>query len=98
MAPEFLPSDTFALEMLARLEDQFDKATDPNLQLKLAAEIRLQRQSFGLTPMDRRRLQWEVARIESAVEQRNVRRADEVDPRQFLAVDNAPNQIPKGKK
>ncbi len=35
---------------------------------QLAAEIRLQCQRFGLSPIDRRRLQWEVARGEEAVD------------------------------
>jgi len=31
-----------------------------------AAEIRLQRQCFGLSPMDRRRLQWEIEKVDEA--------------------------------
>jgi hypothetical protein len=92
MAPEFLPSDTFALEMLARLEDEFDKAETPLLRLKLAGEIRLQRQSFGLTPMDRRRLQWEVSRVAEKVEKREQKRASKADPRAALTTDYTPKE------
>lgn len=62
MASEFLDSDRHGLYILAELVDRFWDDPDP----KLAAEIRMQRQCFGLTPIDRRRLQWEVGRAESA--------------------------------
>jgi hypothetical protein len=62
MADEFLRADTDGLFMLAALVDQFWKKPDA----KLAGEIRLQRQCYGLTPIDRRRLQWEVSRVEGA--------------------------------
>src|SRR5688572_21266126 len=58
MAPEFHKSDTHGLFLLALLIDDFWTAPST----ALAAEIRLQRQCFGLTPMDRRRLQWEIER------------------------------------
>jgi hypothetical protein len=40
----------------------------------LSAEIRLQRQCFGLSPIDRRRLQWEIERTEEAQEKGRKRR------------------------
>ena len=61
MAAEYLDADVPGLVLLARLIDRFNYGdTD------LAAEIRLQRQCFGLTPLDRRRLQWEIERAEAA--------------------------------
>lgn len=60
MAPEFLQSDIHGLYILAELVDTF--WTEPSTGL--AMEIRLQRQCFGLTPIDRRRLQWEVQKVE----------------------------------
>lgn len=54
--------DEGELIKLAVLEDSFWKAPTP----QLAAEIRLQRQCFGLSPLDRRRLQWEVVRADEA--------------------------------
>jgi hypothetical protein len=85
MAPEFLQADTDGLFALAVLIDQF--WTEPNA--KLAAEIRLQRQCFGLTPIDRRRLQWEVVRAEQAEQRRPSKRAPSptepvADPRAAL--------------
>ncbi len=62
MASEYLEADTEALRHLAVLNDLF--WTKPSGAL--AAEIRMQRVAFGLTPLDRRRLQWEVVRTEEA--------------------------------
>lgn len=61
MASEYLQADVHGLYRLAVLVDQF--WTGPTKEL--AAEIRLQQQCFGLTPIDRRRLQWEVERVEA---------------------------------
>jgi hypothetical protein len=86
MAGEFLQSDRHGLFILAELVDRFWEAPSP----QLATEIRLQRQCFGLTPIDRRRLQWEVERVESATRGRRPRReepdlaAGAEDPRKML--------------
>jgi len=71
MAPEYDSSDRHGLFMLAMLVDAFWEAPAP----ALAAEIRLQRQCFGLTPIDRRRLQWEIERTEEAQDKGARRRA-----------------------
>jgi hypothetical protein len=70
MAPEFDQSDVHGLFMLAVLQDAF--WSEPSQAL--AAEIRLQRQCFGLTPIDRRRLQWEIDRGEEAEKSTQTRR------------------------
>lgn len=70
MAAEFLDQDVHGLFVLAELVDQFWYSPDS----KLAAEIRQQRMCFGLTPIDRRRLQWEVQKVES--NERKVNRPD----------------------
>lgn len=62
MAPEWDSSDIHGLYILAMLVNAF--WYEPSQAL--AAEIRLQRQQFGLTPLDRRRLQWEIDRGEAA--------------------------------
>lgn len=87
IAPELIQVDRHGLFVLAELVEQFWEDPDP----KLAAEIRLQRQNYGLSPMDRRRLQWEVDRVTEAREKRKKRdeRADKVkrkrtDPRKVL--------------
>jgi hypothetical protein len=56
MAGELLPADVHRVYILAELVNQF--WTSPTTSL--ATEIRLQGMCFGLTPIDRRRLQWEV--------------------------------------
>jgi len=58
---EFLAVDVPGLVALFKLIDMFNYGL-----VDLAAEIRLQRQCFGLTPMDRRRLQWSTPRKKGA--------------------------------
>lgn len=60
MAKEYTAADVHGLHILAELVDAFWAAPST----VSAAEIRLQRQCFGLTPIDRRRLQWEIKRVE----------------------------------
>jgi hypothetical protein len=82
MAAEFIAADVPGLVLVARLIDRFNYG-----DLSLAAEIRLQRQCFGLTPFDRRRLQWEIERGEAAEngaavrQRRRLRRRASRDPR-----------------
>ena len=63
MAGQWLEVDADALGRLALLWDLFYK--DPDA--KVMAEIRLQEQRFGLSPLDRSRLQWEIGRAEDVV-------------------------------
>lgn len=80
MAPEFHNSDSHGLFALAMLVDDFWACDDSKLRRELAAEIRLQRQCFGLTPMDRRRLQWEIERTDEA-QARGAQRRDAAAPK-----------------
>jgi len=90
MAPEYDDSDRHGLFMLAVLIDEFWLSPTKDL----AAEIRLQRQSFGLSPIDRRRLQWEIDRGDEASERTKKRRSvparkneeQPADPRSILHV------------
>ena len=69
MAGEYLDADIPGLFILAGLTDAWWKGFDQGRTGKeLAAEIRLQRIDYGLTPIARRRLQWEVERTEDARE------------------------------
>jgi len=94
MAPEYDESDRHGLFALAALIDDFWTAESPRDRAALAGEIRLQRQCFGLTPMDRRRLQWEIERTDEAQAKGSARRAKATeakapaaatDPRRALA-------------
>lgn len=62
MAAEYIEADVPGLYVLAELYDRFFKKPTP----ALAAEIRLQRACYGQTPIDRRRLQWEIAKVDDA--------------------------------
>lgn len=90
MAPEFVEADQPALVRLARLVEMFWREDVPRRAAALSAEIRLGSQNFGLTPLDRRRLQWEVARGDEAAERTAARRSaspakrSRRDPRQVL--------------
>lgn len=79
MAGEYVAADAHGLLVLADLVDRYWQAPSR----ELAAEIRLQRAEFGLSPIARRRLQWEVARVEDATGRRKPSRARK-DPRQAL--------------
>lgn len=86
MASHWLETDADALGRLALLWDAFYKEPDA----KIMAEIRLQESRFGLSPLDRSRLQWEVTRAQES-ERRNPPAATEQpkrtgtsDPRRIL--------------
>ncbi len=88
MASEYLDTDVDGLARLALLIDAFYQRGDP----KLMAEIRLQEARFGLSPVDRSRLQWEVAKGEEASTRRrrsapaSLPNDQRPDPRQVLKV------------
>jgi hypothetical protein len=66
MAPEFLKADIHGLFQLALLTNDFWEADTPSKRSAIAAEMRQQGQRYGLSPIDRRRLQWEVEKVEDA--------------------------------
>lgn len=66
MASQWLDSDVDGLGRVALLWDAFYKQPD----VKYLAEIRLQEQRFGLSPLDRSRLQWEVNRADESERKR----------------------------
>jgi hypothetical protein len=87
MATEYVRADEHGLFRLAILINEF--WGQPTA--KLAAEIRLQQQAYGLTPLDRRRLEWSVEQVEEAKEKREQKRARRAriingdDPRTILS-------------
>ncbi|TFD27510.1 hypothetical protein [Cryobacterium cryoconiti] len=70
MAAEYHSADRHQLFLLAVLMDDFWRAPST----KLAAEIRLQRVAFGLTPYDRRRLEWTIETAEESKDRGQVRK------------------------
>jgi hypothetical protein len=74
MAPEFHDSDTEGLYRLAALVEAFWRRPSKELN----AEIRLYETQFGLNPLSRRRLEWQIEDTEKAQdagEDRRTRRA-----------------------
>jgi hypothetical protein len=100
MAGEYLDADMRGgLFHLAYLHQLFWEVADlgiagVNKLPALAAEIRLQEVRFGLSPIDRRRLQWEVEKGETAAERTQTRRVAKraaskkpvADPRSVLKI------------
>lgn len=88
MAPEYLDADMKGgLYLLADLYQVRWTADSPKILLEAAKEIRQQEVRFGLTPIDRRRLQWEVTRGEQAEQRRPSKRPPSgpvADPRSAL--------------
>lgn len=62
MAPRFLEMDVEELYVLVALRDRFHKNPTP----QNAAELRQQAARFGLSPIDRRRLDWRIAGPQTA--------------------------------
>ncbi len=92
MASEYLPTDMDGLARLAILVDEY--YNDPNQ--KFLAEIRLQEARFGLSPVDRSRLQWEVQKGEEAERKRRPPQRNHdpstADPRGILGVVDGGNK------
>jgi len=66
MAQEYDESDKHGLMALAMVVDDFWTAETPRQRQEASQEIRLQGVRFGLSPIDRRRLQWEIEKAEDA--------------------------------
>ena len=89
MAGEYLPTDIDGLARLAILIDNYYWNPADKKAKELLGEIRLQEARFGLSPVDRSRLQWEVARGEEAEQKRKPKRnpnPHKADPRGVLGV------------
>jgi hypothetical protein len=88
MAGEFLPTDIDGLARLALLVDDYYKF--PFKGKELLSEIRLQEARFGLSPVDRSRLQWEISKGEEAERKRKPPKSQHdpssIDPRGILGV------------
>lgn len=60
MARRYLTSDLHGLYVLAETVDAFWWEPETMARLQLAKEIRVQRMPYGLTPLDRNRLDWKI--------------------------------------
>ena len=80
MAPEWQASDVHGLFELAGVMDRFWRAVDdpdatPGSITGLAMQLRQGRQQYGLSPLDRRRLEWEIDRGDGATDRTAKRKA-----------------------
>jgi hypothetical protein len=68
MASQYDTADVFQMVLLLDLVHEYWRLgpRDARTKILLAAEIRLQCQNFGLTPLDRSRLKWEIERADDA--------------------------------
>lgn len=74
MSPEYIDADYWQLLILADLYDRYWRAPSQTAAKEMAGEIRLQRQAFGITPYDRRRLEWTIEEAETAKDKGSQRR------------------------
>lgn len=75
MAKEFCDVDARGLIRLACLENDYWTADSAKDRKDAATEIRLQQKDYGLTPYDRRRLEWTIESAEEAQERGRSRRS-----------------------
>lgn len=82
MAAEYLDADVPGLLVIVELTHRFwTGKTDP----RIAAELRQARIEYGLSPMARRRLQWEISKVKQAEQRQAAPRTRRVkDPRSVL--------------
>jgi hypothetical protein len=76
MASQYTPTDGHGLLQLMVLTQLFWSAEDGDKKKQLHAEIRLARRDFGLTPMARASLHWQILDTEEKAERRNNRRRE----------------------
>jgi hypothetical protein len=77
MAPEYDDADIHGLYNLAMLVNDFWMSTTARERQLCMQEIRLQGYRYGMSPMDRRRLQWEIEKTDEAQSRGSKRRAHE---------------------
>lgn len=92
MAAEFVHADRHGLYRLARLQQDFWRAPSKKDRLAADREIRPLEAEFGLTPVSRRRLQWEIEKGETAAMRTETRRKrkrpnPKRDPREVLQLE-----------
>lgn len=78
MAAEYNRVDARGLVRLALLENDYWTADSARDRKDAATEIRLQQKDYGLTPYDRRRLEWTTETAEESKDRGRARRARQV--------------------
>lgn len=80
MAAEYVDADLRGLYMLAMLEQVVWTTESATMRQSAMGEIRLARKDYGLTPYDRRRLEWTIEQTEDAQARGETRRARTATP------------------
>ena len=80
MATMFIPTDGYALLKYIVLVNNFWQSEDPEYQKSLHAEIRITRKDFGLTPIARASLHWEINKAAESDEKRKSKAAGRKTP------------------
>lgn len=96
MSSEYHDSDRHQIVVLAMLMDDFFTADSRTMRTTISAEIRQHRTAFGMTPYDRRRLEWTIELAEDSKDRGKTRRARQgveqpaadADPRSILRAVN----------
>ena len=70
----YLEADKTEMYALLALWQDFAESESASERIRLSAEIRLQGQRFGRSPLDRMRLEWQVAETEEKQEKRQRKR------------------------
>lgn len=81
MSPEWDESDVHNVYLLALIYDDTWTAETAGERQKAAAEYRQQRKDLGLTPLDRRRLEWQIEQADEARDKGRQRR-EKAEPSQ----------------
>lgn len=81
MSPEWDDSDVHNIHILAMVYDDIWCATTARDRKDAAAEYRQQRKDLGLSPMDRRRLEWTIEQADEATARGEQRRSRPSPPR-----------------
>ena len=89
LAREYIRLDLSGLFVAAELYQDFWMAEEPRTRRELAAELAKQLARYGQSPSDRRRLQWEIKRVEAEKPAQRPSQpkngAQPVDPRRLLS-------------
>lgn len=87
MSSEYHDSDRHQVLVLAILMDDFFTAESRTMRTTISAEIRQHRMAFGMTPYDRRRLEWQIEQAEDAKDRGRGRRERAAKPQPDPAKD-----------
>lgn len=81
MSEEWDDSDIHNVFVLAAVYNDIWTASSPTARKEAASEFRLQRANLGLTPYDRRRLEWTIETADEARDRGNQRRSKRTTPK-----------------